>query len=344
MTLKVYYLNAGQGDSSYVQLPTVSGETKHMLIDVHLHNDVGIDIIKFLEDYLPFDDELNKPVLDYLVITHPHKDHITGIDKLHEAVYIREMWEIEHDNPNGWGDLYDVYVAVREAIRERDEDAIKTPKAGRYPLELDGIDADIYIFSPSQYINIDDDMTDDEIEKLMHRRCMVLRVIYRDSSLMFTGDSDKDTWEKVTPIYSEADIDGETHNLLDSTILHASHHGSRTFFKKDEKDENPYTESIDKIDPEFVIISVAAENRYEHPHADALQLYENYVGAENVYRTDEDLTIIIEVDEDGNLSIEKDSGIIQEEYQLASETNESSNSTKRSKRYSPTRLDNKPMA
>lgn len=348
MALKVYYLNVGQGDSTYLQIPDGNGGYKHMLIDIHLHMDVGIDVVRFLEDYLPEDPADGRPALDYLVITHPHKDHITGIGKLHERIFIREMWEIEHDNPHGWGDLYDEYVSVREDIRERDAEAIKTPKASRYPIVIG--EADVFVYSPSKYVEIDSDMSDEQIEALMHRRCMVLRVEYSSNAILFTGDSDKETWQKITPIYSQADVDGKTVNLLASDILHASHHGSRTFHKLDENDDEPYLESMDAIDPKVVIISVAAENQYDHPHPDALEMYETHVGKDNIHHTDENLTIICETDSNGEFSLVHDSGTIQDTYQLTSDDEDPDDDKKQPKQSgvtvgkSRTRLDEKPMA
>jgi competence protein ComEC len=73
----------------------------------------------------------------------------------------------------------------------------------------------------------------------------------------------------------------------------ASHHGSR----------NGDTEAaLAALRPEVVVIGVAADNRYGHPHQEALALYEG-VGA-RVYRTDLHGSVRIDAHRDGSYSVQ----------------------------------------
>ena len=65
--LRVYCLDVGQGDSILVV-----SENKTMLIDAST-NQMGSRVVKYLND-------LGISKIDYLVGTHPHEDHIGGLD------------------------------------------------------------------------------------------------------------------------------------------------------------------------------------------------------------------------------------------------------------------------
>lgn len=71
---------------------------------------------------------------------------------------------------------------------------------------------------------------------------------------MLTGDSGLKAWERIVDYY-EGRADGNDLSVLASQVLHASHHGSRTFVK-DDKDAEPWLRALDAISPEDVVISV----------------------------------------------------------------------------------------
>jgi Adenylyl/Guanylyl and SMODS C-terminal sensor domain len=83
-------------------------------------------------------------------------------------------------------------------------------------------------------------------------------------------------------------------------VLVASHHGSRTFFKEDE--DEPYVEAIAAISPDYTLISVGKDNDYDHPHEDALKLYQEYTGGA-VAQTTIEGSILVKVD-DGEVALE----------------------------------------
>ncbi|MBP3503223.1 MAG: MBL fold metallo-hydrolase [Clostridia bacterium] len=67
--LRVYCLDVGQGDSILI-----SNKGKNMLIDAST-NDMGSTVVKYLK-------QLGISKIDYLVGTHPHEDHIGGLDNV----------------------------------------------------------------------------------------------------------------------------------------------------------------------------------------------------------------------------------------------------------------------
>jgi hypothetical protein len=106
---------------------------------------------------------------------------------------------------------------------------------------------------------------------------MVLRMEFRGLGVLLPGDSNKPCWERIYTHYAD---------ILPSKIMLAAHHGSRTFFKKNEGDEEPLTAHLKKINSEYVVISVSYPSKHDHPHDDALKLYKQVVAEKNIRYTE----------------------------------------------------------
>ena len=89
---------------------------------------------------------------------------------------------------------------------------------------------------------------------------------------MFMGDAG---------VEKEKDI-LEKYNLSNIDVLKVGHHGSKTSSGK---------KFIDKINPEYSIISVGKNNRYGHPNKEVLNVLED----SKIYRTDEDGSIMFKI-------------------------------------------------
>jgi hypothetical protein len=113
-------------------------------------------------------------------------------------------------------------------------------------------------------------------------------------SVLLPGDSAVNQWrDRIVPNYGA--------DLLEADVLVASHHGSRTFFKKDKADD-PYEEAIEAIAPDYTLISVGEDNDYDHPHEDALKLYQEHTGGA-VAQTKLEGSILVKA-EDGEVAPE----------------------------------------
>jgi len=85
----------------------------------------------------------------------------------------------------------------------------------------------------------------------------------------------------------------EHRGRLDPVAVHkASHHGSRN---------GDILPMMQRLAPEAVVIGVSANNRYGHPHSEAVNVY-GAVGGE-VYRTDRHGTVTVEANRNGTFSI-----------------------------------------
>ena len=108
----------------------------------------------------------------------------------------------------------------------------------------------------------------------MNEECLAAVCTAGDFDALFTGDMDADTEYRLAVTYPLPDVE----------MMMAGHHGSR------------YSNGGDllaEVKPELAVVSCAADNRYGHPHADALRRLEE-AGAK-VYRTDQQGNIHITV-------------------------------------------------
>ena len=79
-------------------------------------------------------------------------------------------------------------------------------------------------------------------------------------------------------------------NLKNIDVIKIGHHGSKTSTDKD---------FINKIKPNYSIISVGRLNRYNHPHEETLKNLKNT----NILRTDLDGTIIMKIKNKINIKL-----------------------------------------
>ncbi len=299
--VRVAFLHVGQG-SSTLALIGDGANYRVLLIDINIdHERGGIDVPELVSDLL--DDATS---LDAFVNSHPHSDHLRGVVELSKKVSIQSIWHSGHkpgkDHDEAYKDLQKVIKKVKkEGGTEVELEASKSP-------QLVG-DAEVYVLSPAEYVvdEIENEKPEERYRRI-HEQCAVLRIGLDKTWIMIPGDADRDAWEKHITKYHK--------KRLPSVVLAAAHHGSRTFFTYDEKDE-PYRDALDAIDPTYVVISAptADESPHNHPHEDAVELYEDKTGADNVLHTGENrYSFICDIFRDGKYSVYDDKGELCENY------------------------------
>ncbi len=297
---KAVFLDVGQGDCTLIELP--GGE--FMLFDIYRCPGQGtVDVFKVLRDVLPQGDG-GKQLLHYLVITHAHDDHIWGIGELAEEFDIGELWVPQYGTKKT---LSKNYEAFEKVVDDQPDEQKVWQQGSRTPVaELgDNNEVSIRCFSPPGYIEVEDTLDEDEARKLIHENCGVYRIIADGVSVMLAGDSNLPGWERILGYY-DTETDENNLAVLASQILHASHHGSRTFVKGVEDDE-PWLDALEAIDPQAIVISVGEGNRHKHPHQDMIDIYDEQVGADKVLQTMETGTLVLSVTGQGAYVLEPDS-------------------------------------
>jgi competence protein ComEC len=349
---EVIFADVGQGDCTLLKLP--NGE--FMLVDVYRCPGHGIDIFKLLDDVLP-DNGDGRKRLAHLVVTHAHDDHITGLGELYDRYAVEWLWLPQHEERADQAERFEEYQRVE---KEHPDDKTYRPLGSRTPLTEQDLDFDlgedvvVRCFSPPGYIDIDEDLSEEEARKVVHEHCLVLRVAYNGQTVILTGDSNVACWKRVVGYYKGREADETGTDVLKADVLHASHHGSRTFIKDGDKDSEACLEALEIIDPEYVVVSVGEKNRHDHPHEDMMKAYREQAGEGDVLETRSVGTIVYEVEEDGNGQLLPDSGRYKEDYgwdddDEGEDDDDGDNrsgggpSTARRRR-SPTRLDNSAAA
>lgn len=250
-----------------------------MLVDINRHPCHGIDVVQFLKDGIPeAEDEDGNRVrkLDYLVITHAHEDHIKGLKELDEEFVFGEIWDSGHEYEYG-EDLWKEYREILQRYNEKG--LVRYRKASSKPFSIGTGEDEVtfHILSPSSYVKTGERETEQEKREAIHEECFVLKMSFRNFGVLFTSDSNKTCWQRINKHYAD---------VLPSEVLHASHHGSRTFFKTGEDDEESLKGHLTKLDPEYLIVSVSHPSKHKHPHKDAMQLYWEVVDKKKVRYTE----------------------------------------------------------
>jgi competence protein ComEC len=295
MSFEVHCINSGQGNSVVLRLP----DHALMVVDIDCSGDTPVDPVDYLKELVPekYDADEGRYVrhLACAAFTHPHQDHISGLKPLVDAGFVfDEVWESGHrlsekeaeDNP-----AYEDYLGVIEDYETKGKVKKPTAASGKWQEGFHGVD--VYCLGPSGHLNAAD--ADDTSREAIHNRCLILRIVTDEMSVLLPGDSAVNQWrDRIVPNYSD--------ELLEADVLVASHHGSRTFFKK-EKDDDTYEDAIVAVAPNYTLISVGEDNDYDHPHEDALRLYREHTGG-GVAQTKVEGSILVKA-EDGEVALER---------------------------------------
>lgn len=263
-SLKITMLNVGQGDSILIQT-----SKQNILIDTS-----DVDERSKLVSEL---DKAGVTTFDKVVLTHPHADHIGGMEKLlkDKKYTVKEVYD------NGIASTSKLYLNYMKLVKDG---GIKhgTLKAGDTVDFGGGVKFEV-LFPPQSLI---DAVNDGKQKTDPNNESIVGRLVYKNFSMMFTGDAE-------LKVESEIWADNKD-TKLKSTILKAGHHGSHT-----SSSEN----FVRVVKPEYVLISAGEPtdkrggNTYGHPHVEPLQIYLNEgIPAENILWTWKNGTVVIDTD------------------------------------------------
>jgi competence protein ComEC len=309
--MRAVFLYVAQGDATLFFIPSGGGHIT-MLIDSNQgRKHGGINLVDLLQDLFEGQDDSS---LDYFVNTHPHLDHAGGLDEIEDAIEIDNVWHSGHDPGKNHCEAYNALQRLRKKVTDKGgEDRTLT---GTRATEILG-NAVYNVLAPAQHVQ--DEIAEEDAEtryRRIHEHCAVLRIGYGfpiPTFVLITGDSDKCAWkEHITEYHGEGD-----ENRIKSQVLSASHHGSRTFFKDNEDDPEPYARHMDLIEPEYLMISapLQEESCHGHPHDDAMELYKKYIRDDAIFHTgDGRLSFICDINSDGSFFITDDGGQLAEKY------------------------------
>jgi competence protein ComEC len=293
MPLRVHFLNVGRGDCTIIEFP--SGRVGMVDID-HLRildKDTRAELLQEYRESVSYvvaklagtalrseeafiqkaEAELTDPLVYYdqhigeykdifrLIVTHPDMDHMTGLYRLHEQDWKKDIVNFWHTGTHDFNlpdttdeeweqSPYDKrdWLTYKK-LRKSDTDPKSLQKyqgaAGDYWTE-DGVE----IWAPTP-----------ELEKLAVEMdqanilSMVLKISYRGRSILLGGDATADeTWPGIYPQIDMGGID----------VLKASHHGRKTGY---------YRPAVEEMSPWLTITSVGEK---EHDATESYRRYSKY--------------------------------------------------------------------
>lgn len=217
--LKVHFIDVGQADSILVQLP--SGQ--NILIDGGNNDDAG-RVVNYIR-------QQGITRLDNVIGTHPHEDHIGGLD-----VAIRSF------------DIGKVYLPKVSSNTKTFEDLLLAIKAKELKVTQAqaGVTLDVGPDTKAVFLAPNSSSYDG-----LNNYSAVLKLTYGDTSFLFTGDAE---------VESEKEMLAAGY-ALKADVLKVGHHGSQNATS---------TAFLRAVSPKYAVISVGKHNRYGHPHKETL--------------------------------------------------------------------------
>ena len=238
--LEVIYLDVGQADSILLRLP----DGRNMLIDAGNNAD-GAKVAAYLQS-------IGVTRLDWVVGTHPHEDHIGGLDTVIAQMKVGRV--LLPEIPDDQVPTTRTYMDVLDAMAAKNLRA-DAAKAGRVLVRDRTNDLKIQVLSPQAGAKFDG----------LNNYSVVLRLTYGSCSFLFTGDAE--TAAEAAMLASGAELHAD--------VLKLGHHGSSTSTSQ---------AFLDRVHPQYAIISCGKGNDYGHPHKETLARIRSS-GAQ-LYRTD----------------------------------------------------------
>lgn len=197
--------------------------------------------------------------IDYLFGTHPHDDHMGG---MYDIITNFEVSKIILPKVKTGEVTTNWYLKLMKEIKNGEYE-VENPEVGTiYNIG----NAEMKVIGPIS-----------QPEDNLNNYSTVLKVSFGKIDVIMTGDAE-------TSVEKEILESGEN---IDAEILKVGHHGSNTSNSK---------KFLDKVSPDYALISAELGNSYEHPTKNVMErLEERDI---EVYRTDENGTVVATITSD----------------------------------------------
>lgn len=195
--------------------------------------------------------------IDRLILTHPHADHIANAAYLINNGFIGAVYD------NGKISASQYYKNYLAACNE-----YNIPRSTLR-------EGDYFFLDDGAYLQI---LSANRFSQNANNDCIVAKLVYGNFSMLFTGDIEFEVENEL--------FQGDY--VLAATVLKAAHHASKTSNSLD---------FVKAVNPTYIFISAAENNRYGHPHAAAL---DNFILAgvnkQNIFWTAKNGNVTITTD------------------------------------------------
>jgi len=182
--IEIRFVDVGQGDCTIIR--TSSG--KGIIIDTG-NKETETNILNAVS-------AMGISKIQYLILTHPHSDHTSSLDKIIDAV---EVENIVYSNQD--------FGSILNKAKEKNINVNICKK--REKLEIDGLE---FIF-----------LTDGSETKNPADGCIITAARYKNTSFLFTSDANRELEELLL----------NDHLIFNCDVIKVAHHGSSTSSSKE---------------------------------------------------------------------------------------------------------------
>jgi competence protein ComEC len=252
---RIHFLDVGHGDTAILEFDN----GRIYIVD---YREVAGKLSPL--DYLI--GTIGAKAIETIIITHPHRDHFRGIQKLLNKIPVRQIWL--SDTPF----VSSSYREFEHLLETRSEIRVFFPRSGGAVAE--GKDR-IHVLAPPTNL-LRGTHADINNMSIVLKVTIVNQQQDTSTSMILGADAEIASWNQIL-------IEHGRH--LDAGLLKVSHHGSQ---------HGTDPEAIAAIRPQYSVISTGP-NPFGHPDPATLELIETHT-SDRIFRTDVDGSCIFESD------------------------------------------------
>ncbi len=221
LPLKVHFIDVGQADAILIMGP----KDQNIMIDAGNNADSD-SVVTYLQ---------NQGVrnLKAVIGTHPHEDHIGGLDAVIRSFTVESVYMPKVSNNT------ETFRDVLLAVQAKGLKVTTAAKGVAIPLE--GISAAFLGPVGASYKDLND-------------YSAVLKLDYGSTGFLFQGDAE-------AAVESEL-LNSDLAAKLQSDVIKVGHHGSSSSTTMD---------YLEKVQPKYAVIMVGKDNVYNHPHKETIE-------------------------------------------------------------------------
>ena len=301
--LKIHFLNVGHGDCCIVEF---IDDSRIAVIDINRTSEMdeqsltelaesfsipmgslygrtvtaalesaGYDIE--LQDPIAYLNGMNKSSVFRFISTHPHMDHLSGLNALNNDFSISNVWIIKNNYSQDKSKLSDSQKEdwkLYKSFRDTSETKLNGTTIIR-PEE--GSKASFYAEDGITILAPNDELKEAG-ETNANEMSYVLLIQHKGKKIILGGDAEEATWKHLLKNYPD--------KLENVDILKAAHHG---------RDSGYYQPAVKHMFPTVTIVSVGKK-----PNTDASNKYKQY--CDDVWSTRWKGNIVLTIDNQGGLT------------------------------------------
>ena len=234
--LEIHFLDVGQGDSCFIITPN----RKTILIDGGGSTSSTFDVGK--DTLIPYLLDKGYTKIDYVFISHFDQDHVGGILPVLEELHVGQVFISKQEEKS------ENYKTFLELVKKKKLKMQEVKAGDKITIE----DVAFQILWPIEK----------QIEEnQLNNNAMVMKLQYKNFSMLFTGDIEEVAEKKILDTYQNQ-LD-----MLKATILKVAHHGSKS---------SSTEEFLKAVNSKVAMIGVGENNMFGHPNNVVLERLQSF--------------------------------------------------------------------